>query len=197
MSNTPTSHPSTWIIHLKAGEAEGLEALWERFYERLVTHAKGRIQHSGVPTIDEEAVTCSVFESIWRAASQGRLNTIESTDELWWWLLRTAQRKVVNHARYESAEKRGKKVHVASINDANGLRDFLSVDPDPEYLAILAEEYELAISALGDQQLKQIAVMRLAGATHSEIVQQLDVAPATVTRKLRRIYEIWAARGEA
>ena len=66
----------------------------------------------------------------------------------------------------------------------------------PEYVAILQEEYDLAISALDDHLLQQIAVLRLEGATHAEIRDALDVAPATVTRKIRRIQSIWSTRGQ-
>ncbi len=196
MSELPPPDRPVWLDHLKAGQADALEDLWNRFYKKLVVQAKHRIQKSGLPTIDEESIACSVFESIWRAASEGRLESIESCDELWWWLLTAAHRKVVDHARRHSAQKRGGNHQILSVESAPLMAELLSREPDPEYLAILADEYERAISDLGDEKLQRIAVLKLSGATNEEIGFGLEVAPATVTRKVRRIYQTWAARGE-
>lgn len=172
---------------LKAGEAQGLEQLWRRFYEKLVVHARRRIQQTGV-SIDDEAIACSVFESVWKAAGNGRLASIESCEELWWWLISAARRKVISHARRESAEKRGGDNPARQVDD---LELFLSSEPGPEYFAVLTEEYQQALDRLDDERLREIAVMKLAGASNMEISARLKIAPATITRKLQVIYRIW------
>jgi DNA-directed RNA polymerase specialized sigma24 family protein len=182
---------STWFLDLKAGDVEGLQELWKRFYEKLVVHAKGRIRRTGVKSLDEEEVACSAFESLWRAAQEGRLATVRDCDELWWWLLSTVHRKVVSHARHQTAIKRGGQNTPASMDDGHFLQAVLSHEPSPEYVAILAEEYDRALAKLNDEQLREIAIMKLAGATNDEVCQKLGIAPATVTRKLRRIQTIW------
>ncbi|MEZ5940874.1 MAG: ECF-type sigma factor [Planctomycetaceae bacterium] len=196
MNESSGSGPATWVHHLKSGQAEGLNELWARFYDRLVHHSKGRVRSVGMNGIDEESVACSVFESIWRAASEGRLESIQSCDELWWWLLSAAHRKIVDHTRRATALKRGGGEYVADLGDAQALQQLLSNEPTPEYLTILSEEYERGMAILDDEQLKRIAVLKVSGATNEEICEELVIAPATVTRKLRRIYEIWRVAGE-
>lgn len=196
MNESSVSGPPTWVLHLKSGQADGLNELWKRFYDRLVLHSRGRVRNAGMNGIDEESVACSVFESIWRAASEGRLVDIQSCDELWWWLLSAAQRKVVDHTRRVTALKRGGAENIAILGDAEALQQILSNEPTPEYLTILSEEYERGMAILNDDQLRQIAVLKVSGTTNEEICEQLGIAPATVTRKLRRIYEIWRVAGE-
>lgn len=188
---------SVWLANLKAGEVQGLEELWSRFYGKLVAHAKARIRRTGLVSVDEEDVACSVMESLWRAAQEGRLVTLQDCDELWWWLLKTSHRKVVNHARHYSAQKRGGTDSQPSLDQHAELIEVLGREPDPEYMAILLEEYERALNALQDNQLRKVAELKLAGATNDEICAQLGIAPATVTRKLKVIHTLWEALGRA
>ncbi|MCA9043204.1 MAG: hypothetical protein KDA69_02730 [Planctomycetaceae bacterium] len=196
MNESSVSGPPSWVQHLKSGQAEGLNELWNRFYERLVRHSKGRVRNTGLHGVDEESVACSVFESIWRAASEGRLESIQSCDELWWWLLSEKKKKIVDHTRRATALKRGGGEDVTSLGDAEALQLLLSDEPTPEYLTVLSEEYERGIAILDDDQLRQIAVLKVSGATNEEVCERLGIAPATVTRKLRRIYETWRVAGE-
>ncbi len=56
-----------------------------------------------------------------------------------------------------------------------------------------AEEYRRLLALLDDEQLRQIAEMKMAGYTNAEIGQRLrpQRAVATIERKLARIRRIW------
>ena len=66
-----------------------------------------------------------------------------------------------------------------------------AAQPTPAFAAQLAEEYQLLLGQLGDEQLRSIAVWKMEGYTTEEIAAKLDCAPRTVQRKLRMIRTLW------
>jgi DNA-directed RNA polymerase specialized sigma24 family protein len=52
------------------------------------------------------------------------------------------------------------------------------------------------LSRLPDDELRQIALGKLEGYTNEEIATQIEVAPATVERRLRLIRKHWASAVE-
>ena len=101
------SSVSQWISGLHEGDGTSIERLWDRYAQCLVALAKQRLRNVPLRTADEEDIAASVFESLCRGASEGRLKDLNNRDELWWLLLALTRRKVANHVRRETAEKRG------------------------------------------------------------------------------------------
>src|SRR5215208_4255112 len=97
---------SEWIDQLKAGEVEAAQKLWTRYSAELLRIAKQRLGKSPCGVADEEDLTLSVFDSIFRGAADGRFDQISTRDELWWLLLSITKRKAVDHIRREAAQKR-------------------------------------------------------------------------------------------
>ncbi len=181
---------SVWIQQLRRGQAEGIEEAWSRFFSKLVQIAGSRTRRFPGSTIDAEDIVASVFESAWRASKEGRLASIRNCDELWWWLLKITDFKTTDHVRRATKKTSGGKVAHVSVDDQ--ILALISRDPDPQFWAVLDEEFARGLALLGDETLKQIAVMKLEGYTNQEIEERTKLAPATVTRKLRIIRNIWA-----
>ena len=70
-----------------------------------------------------------------------------------------------------------------------------SGEPDPAEAVALAEGAEELLRALGEEELQRIAQLALEGFTNAEIGSAIGKSVAAVERKLRRIRDVWAARG--
>jgi DNA-directed RNA polymerase specialized sigma24 family protein len=58
----------------------------------------------------------------------------------------------------------------------------------------VAEECRRLLDALGDAELRSVAVWKMEGYSVEEIAGKLDCAPITVKRKLARIRSLWESR---
>lgn len=186
---------TNWVNALKVGEAEAAQKLWERYFQKLINQAEVRIKKCPQGSLEAEDIAVSVFESLWRGSQEGRFEKLQNRDELWWLLLALTRRKVASHVRTETALKRGGNSTPKSFSDdENTSYTFdliVSDEPTPEYLAILQEEYDKLLEILRDDQLREIAVLRLEGYTLREIGTHLDISVPTVTRKIRLIRAAW------
>lgn len=194
MTPSDVSSISVWIHGLRQQESEAAQKIWDEYADKLIRFAQQRLGRRSGAVLDPEDVVASVFESVWRAANAGRFDRVETRDELWWFLLALTRRKAVDHIRREGAEKRGGKVNLRSLDGVDGeavYRELVDVDPGPEYFVMLDEEFTRLLGLLRDQQMRQIAVLRLEGHSNDEIGHRLEIAPATVTRKLRLIRGVW------
>ena len=71
------------------------------------------------------------------------------------------------------------------------LEQMAAVGPSPAEAAILNEALELRLEALGDEELRQIALGRLEGYTNREISDRLDCTERSIERRLGRIRVKW------
>jgi len=62
-----TASVSDWVRHLKDGDAEAAQQLWNRYFQKL-SHTRGNVfVHTTVPKNRcSEDVAASVFESLWK-----------------------------------------------------------------------------------------------------------------------------------
>jgi DNA-directed RNA polymerase specialized sigma24 family protein len=67
----------------------------------------------------------------------------------------------------------------------------VSREPDPQFAAQMAEEYQRLLARLGDDRLRQIAILAMEGYKSVEIAKQFACGLRTVERKLERIRAIW------
>jgi RNA polymerase sigma factor (sigma-70 family) len=194
----PAPHSvSQWIAHLKEGKAEAARQLWERYSSRLLELAKRRLGDMPKRLADEEDVAASVFLSVCRGAAAGRFQNVENRDDLWWTLIAITNRKVVDHLRRETAQKRGGKLNqleppTDGERAAVDLENLAGNEPTPEFVVMLQEQYERLIGLLRDDTLKKIAVARVEGYTVPEIARELNLNVRSVERKLALIRGTWA-----
>ncbi len=70
----------------------------------------------------------------------------------------------------------------------------VSDEPDPESVAIWTDEIRHRLDQLGDDRLREIAVMRMGGHTGEEIADRFGMSLAWVNRRLREIRRTWETR---
>lgn len=192
---------SQWIHQLKEGERAAVQKLWESYFTRLVRMAGRWLRHTPTQAADAEDIALSAFDSFCRRAEQGRFPRLFDRGDLWQLLVVIAFRKACNQVKHEARRQppNGRVLHASALCAANSedtsaiFTRLISREPDPEFAVQTAEEYRRLLALLDDEQLRQIAEMKMAGYTNAEIGQRLrpQRAVATIERKLARIRRIW------
>ncbi|MDZ4659710.1 MAG: ECF-type sigma factor [Bythopirellula sp.] len=190
---------SLWIADLKDGDSAAAQNLWDRYAVRLVEIAQQRMKHTPRRIADEEDVAASVFHSLCRGAAAGRFKNIKNRDDLWWLLMGITKQKIVNHVRRETAQKRGggQTQVEANLNgqpSADGvfsLDQLMGDEPTPEFVLMLEEEHERLMALLRDDELREIANLRIEGFTINEIAARMNLSFRTAERKTKLIRDTW------
>ena len=190
---------SIWIGGLKAGQNASAQAIWERYFDRLVSEARRVIRHRRRAE-DEEDAALSAFDSFCEGTRRGKFPFLSNRNNLWGLLLKITVRKAFDQNVRGHRLKRDENRARGESEFAGGSEDAMEFDldglpgpePSPEFAAIVAEEFERRMHALGDDSLRQIAVMRLEGYTDEEIARRQGCTRRTVQRRLDIIREEWA-----
>jgi DNA-directed RNA polymerase specialized sigma24 family protein len=191
---------SQWIADLKEGDSAAAQLLWDRFGERLAKAAQKALKKIPTCVADEEDVAASAFKSLCRGAVAGRLQCVRDRRELWLLLVTITRQKAVNHIRRETSQKRGggrvkpESAVAGAAEDDKGfsLDRVIGDDPTPEFVVMLAEEYERLLALLNDSSKRRIVALRIEGYTVPEIAMELQKSVSTIERKLRDIRLIWS-----
>jgi DNA-directed RNA polymerase specialized sigma24 family protein len=191
-----------WIGELRGGDPAAAGAVWERYFDRLVRLARKRLagRHRGVE--DEEDAALSAFDSFCAGLARGRFTELSDRDDLWKLLVVITARKAAAQVDRQRAQKRGGvwnrvdqahggSAEVSHSEAAGFLAEIVAREPTPEFAAMVAEETGRLLGRLGDEQLRQIALDRMAGYTTEEIADRLGCARRTVARRLDLIRQTW------
>jgi DNA-directed RNA polymerase specialized sigma24 family protein len=191
---------SQWLGPLQAGDPVAAQKLWEHYFQRLVGLAHKKLRDLPRRALDEEDVALSVFDSFCRGARQGQFPQLLDRDNLWRVLVVLTSRKALNVRRDEYRQKRGggdvrgesALIGPRGSSDAEaGLSAILGRDPTPEFATQVAEECQRLLDALGDTELRSIALWKMEGDTIDQIAAKLQRSPRTIERKLRMIRVRW------
>ncbi len=185
----PADAPVTvWLGQLKAGDSAAARPLWDRYFHRLVGLARARLKNAPKRVADEEDVALSAFDSFCRNAEAGRFPELTDRDSLWRLLAAFTLRKAVHHLRDGARLKRGG----GQTTDGSGeLEEVLGREPDPLLAVEVAEECDRLLAALGDPDLRRVALLRMDGHSVEEVAEAVGCAPRSVKRKLQLIRSIW------
>jgi RNA polymerase sigma factor (sigma-70 family) len=190
---------SKWIESLKSQDADAAQRLWDRYSARLIELARQKLRNAPKGGADEEDIAQSVFHSVWRGATAGRLRDVKNRDDLWWLLLAITKQKVVDHIRRESAQKRGAGRVTSEVAMASDFREsaftldwLVGEEPTPDFLVVLDEQNNRLLGLLRTDELRSVAVSRIEGYTVPEIAADLAISTRTVERKLQLIRKTWA-----
>lgn len=180
---------------LEGGDGQAAQALWQRYFDRLVHLARGKLQGASRGAADEEDVALSAFASFCRCAQQGRLTDLDDRDSLWRVLVRITAHKVADQVRYDRAAKRP---GAAGPPAAADLEQLIGREPTPAFAAQLAEERQRLLTKLtdpdlGDPHLLRVAQLRMDGYLVEEVAALVGCSVPTVKRRLRVIRSLWAA----
>jgi DNA-directed RNA polymerase specialized sigma24 family protein len=192
---------SVWIDRLRTGDPAAPQALWERYFSRLVVQARQMLRGQ-TRAADEEDVALSAFDSFCKGAEQGRFPRLEDRDDLWQLLLLLTVRKAVNLLKHEARGKRGggQVRHASALateSEQDAFANALRREPTPELAVEVAEECRRLLDGLGDAQLRAVAQAKMEGYSNAEIAAQLGKSVGTVERKLQLIRKAWEHEARA
>jgi DNA-directed RNA polymerase specialized sigma24 family protein len=190
-----------WIGDLRSTGDAAAQHLWERYFDRLVHLARGKLRAraGGGAVEDAEDAALSAFDSFCRGAAQGRYPRLADRDDLWRLLVVITIRKALDQIRRRNATTRGAGRTVGEADLANGngselgeaLDGFAGREPSPELAVLVADEYQRLRSRLGNDSLRLVLDLRLEGYSREEIAARMGSTLKTVTRKLRVIRTVW------
>jgi DNA-directed RNA polymerase specialized sigma24 family protein len=181
---------SRWLGQLRAGDPQAATGLWQRYFERLVNVARGRLQGAPRRAADEEDVALSAFHSLCRGVAAGRFPGLLDRDGLWRLLVVLTARKAAHLRRDAGRQKRGGKAAAGGAD--TDLEEFLDAGPTPAFAAEMEEEWQRLLDRLGDEELRRVAVWKMEGYGNDEIAGRLGCGLRSVGRKLRVIRALWA-----
>ena len=195
-SSDPTPSPeellsatvSDWIDGLRSGDQRSAEELWQRYFQRLVHFAEGRMPRALRKVYDGEDVALSAFHSMCEGVRDGRFPDLRSRDELWSLLIVIAARKSYRGQRAANALKRGG----GAVGELEAVVEIAGVEPTPEFAAAIVDEVEHRIAILADDKLREIARGKLEGLSNEALAERLDCTVRTVERRLALIRRIWS-----
>lgn len=192
----PTDSLVGWFDELRAGSDDAASALWARYFPRLVGLARAKLGGlARKASADEEDVALSAFDSFCRRAKGGGFPQLNDRDDLWRLLSTVTARKAARLVRDQHRLKRGGgEVAGESVFDdttAPGIGGVAGAALPPAVEAELADDLLRMLDALGDDELKSIALWKMEGYTNAEIAGRLGKAVATVERRLALIRKTW------
>jgi len=178
-----TASVSHWLAQVKQGEHGGVQPLLERYFQRLVLLARGRLL--GRPGLAgyEEDVALSAFNSLCRGAQRGRFPQLDDRDDLWRLLAVLTMRKAIDLLRRQRPEEAAAEPNVAQLQ---------AHEPPPELAVEMADDFQRLLDRLDAAELRTIALEKVEGYTNEEIAQRHGCVVRSVERKLHRIRLLWA-----
>lgn len=189
---------SLWVLHLADGDEGASQKIWDEYFGKLVRLARRKLEGMPLRDVDEEDVALSAMNSFYQGMAKNQFAHLKDRDDLWKLLVTITARKATAKLRKHFAQKRGGGIvrgeSIFMQNGEimrNGIGEVLGKEPTPELAASVAENCQVLLNKLGDDTLRQIALMTLEGCGTEEIAVKLGCVRRTVERKLERIREIW------
>jgi DNA-directed RNA polymerase specialized sigma24 family protein len=188
---------TTWIGMLELGDRAAAQALWERYFPRLIALARAKLRGTPRRAADEEDVALSAMHTFFQAAAQGRIPQLQDRDDLWRTLVLITAGKAIDQRRRDHSKKRGGSGSADSPSAPDteffALEEIVGTEPDPAFAALLADEFQVLLARLADDRLREIALLKLEGHTHEEIGSRLACSVRSVNRRLTLIRRTWEA----
>jgi RNA polymerase sigma factor (sigma-70 family) len=175
------------------GDEQAAIEIWNDYYDRLVRYARSKMRGMPRRDVDEEDVVLSAMNSFFGGARDGRLAP-QDAGELWKLLATLTVRKATAQLRRRHTLKRGRgEIRGESAFDAEQVG---SPPPPPldwdHFAPRLGIACEELLAGLENDQLRQIALLRLAGYSNAEIAARVGCSVATVKRRVEQIRQSWS-----
>jgi DNA-directed RNA polymerase specialized sigma24 family protein len=201
---------SLWIERIKAGDQDAAAKLWATYYDRLIRLVCHRMRGAKRRVSDEEDVVARAFETFFRRAKAESFPKLHDPDDLWQLLVTITDCKAKNLVRAEKRKKRGggtvrgesgfygnaKKKKLEDSRGGTGADQFAGDGPTPEFTATMADYFEHLLDLL-DDDLREIALLKLEGRGDDEIAKHIGRSTRTVNRRVSLIREKWKRAEEA
>jgi len=195
----PKGSVSRWIGDLRAGDDDAARELWDRYFAPLVHVCRAMLAEHPRRVADEEDIALSAFDSFCRRAKENGFRHLHDRSDIWQLLVMIAARKAADQIQHECRRKRGgglvrgESVFASESSDGGwGIEGINGHEATPEFVAIMADECHRLLESLGDEVLREIALLKLEGSTNQEIAERLRCSLRTVERKLWVIRTKWS-----
>jgi RNA polymerase sigma factor (sigma-70 family) len=173
--------------------------IWQRYFRDLLNLARNNLDRRVRVRADEEDVVLSMFRSFCARQGRGEYD-LKDRDDLWRLLVTITLHKAMNLARDHHRARRdvARERTLPAATDEDGscpgwaLEQMDAGSPSPAEAFSLNEALERRLEALGDSELRQIALWRLEGYTNGEIADRLDRTERSVERRMKRIRSKWS-----
>lgn len=111
-----------WISDLKAGRPEAVDAIWRRYYRRVLGLARRRLRQAPPQAIAEvEDVALSAFNGLAAGATRGQFHQLEDRADLWHVLATITVRKALRRGEwYERWKRSGRRPSNEGAVDLDG-----------------------------------------------------------------------------
>ena len=183
---------SEWIAGMKRGDGRAVEALWQRYFDRICRLADRKLGGASRSVEDERDLASHALRAIWEGARAGRFKQLENRDDLWQLLAVITSRKAANVHRDQSTRR--ERLRTNSDFLPSPVMEFMEMVESPPTEALIDQipmSCQDLLSRL-DDEYRQIALMRLAGHSNAEIATHLECSIATVERRLKSIRAAWS-----
>jgi DNA-directed RNA polymerase specialized sigma24 family protein len=191
---------SCWIAQLQAGEEDAARRLFVRYWPRLVTIARRKLEGMPRRAEDEEDIAQKAFWRFYESVKAGRAPHLSNRQELLALLTHITACQAINQIKHEVgvAKRGGGRVYGeaaldgagSSASTPRGLEQVPDPDVSPDEQVMLRDCYQHYINAL-QPHLRDYAELCLAGFTHQEIGEQKGCTARTVDRKIAIITAKW------
>ena len=194
--SSPRGSITEAIIAIGKHDNSAAEAIWHRFFERLCNYAKSKIYDRHQRLVAPEEIASNAFMALFTGLRENRFEKVRNRDELWQMLTLIAARNAINEREKIQTQKRGGgKVGGSSAFGAQGInnvQDYVQRDPPPEVYVEIEELSQRLLRNLPSDELRNVAIWRMAGYSNAEIAEKLGKTERTVERKLNLIRGIWS-----
>lgn len=189
-----------WIDELRRGDDAAAQQLWGAFFDRLLHLAQARMRKANRAAYDEEDIVVSAFKSFCVGLRKGRYPQLKDREDLWRLLFVITSRKIADQFVFQARGKRDSRriadLHPDETLSSSEFQELVhSREPSPEFAAECAEQLHLLLDQLQQEELKQIAILKMEGYRNEEIAKQKGRSLATIERKLKTIRQIWSQTG--
>lgn len=178
---------TAWGLALRLGDRDAVGRLWERFFQPLVRLAQSRLRDDLARAKGPEDVALDAFLEV---CDQLARSDGEPYDRrrLWGLLACVTIRHAFDFNRHEG--RRREVVAGPSVLGPAGFDAVVGDEPSAEFALAVND----LLDQLGDDRLRRVARLKMAGHANEEIAQAIDRSVSSVERDLKAIKAIWKAR---
>lgn len=187
-----TGSVSQWLRELKSGHCSAVDAIWHRYYQRVVQYATRKMKINPDRSVDGEDIAQITMHRLCFSLASGRYPLLDDRQQLWDLLVVFTLNRIRKHLRSCSAQKRtGLRQSVFVFKQTKALEDLQT----PEAPAIMADMVQCWLDRLDREdptgELKQIAIWSMEEISGSEIARILKKRKSTVLQQIRLIRLLW------
>ena len=198
---------SHWLRELKAGDGNAVEAIWNRYYQRIVEFAIRKMKINPDRSVDGEDIAQITMHRLCFSLASGRYPLLDDRQQLWDLLVVFTLNRIRKHLRACNSQKRSlpktpenrnsdpnedaSQSVVLEFKRLQAIEDLRS----PEAPAIMADMVRFWLDRLDREdpsgELKQIAVWSMEDISGSEIARILKKRKSAILQKIRLIRLLW------